>query len=115
MATHDVLTGLPNRAYLHTRLQQSLARASRTGNEVAVAFIDLDSFKSINDSFGHEYGDYLLTQVAEAMQNVVRDSDTVSRLGGDEFVVVIEDYNNGARIGRVIERLFSCVGRYYSM
>jgi len=113
MATHDVLTGLPNRAYLHTRMQQSLARANRTGNEVAVAFIDLDSFKSINDSFGHEYGDYLLTQVAEAMQKMVRDSDTVSRLGGDEFVVVIEDYNNGARIARVIERLFSCVGRYY--
>ena len=115
MATHDVLTGLPNRAYLHTRLQQSLARAVRTRNEVAVAFIDLDSFKSINDSFGHEYGDYLLTQVAEAMQKVVRDSDTVSRLGGDEFVVVIEDYNNGTRIGRVIERLFTCVGRYYSI
>lgn len=115
MATHDVLTGLPNRAYLHTRMQQSLARANRSGDEVAVAFIDLDSFKSINDSFGHEYGDYLLTQVADAMQKVVRDSDTVSRLGGDEFVVVIEDYNNGARIGRVIERLFSCVGRYYSI
>jgi diguanylate cyclase (GGDEF)-like protein len=115
MATHDVLTGLPNRAYLHTRLQQSLARAARTGNELAVAFIDLDSFKSINDSFGHEYGDYLLTQVADAMRKVLRDSDTVSRLGGDEFVVVIEDYNNGARIGRVIERLFSCVGRYYSI
>lgn len=115
MATHDVLTGLPNRAYLHTRMEQTLVRAQRTGNEVAVAFIDLDSFKSINDSFGHEYGDYLLTQVADAMQTVVRGGDTVSRLGGDEFVVVIEDYNNGARIGRVIERLFSCVGRYYSI
>ena len=115
MATHDVLTGLPNRAYLHTRMQQSLARAARTGNEVAVAFIDLDSFKSINDSFGHEYGDYLLTQVAQAMRKVVRDSDTVSRLGGDEFVVVIEDYHNGSRIGRVIERLFECVGKYYSI
>ena len=115
MATHDVLTGLPNRAYLHTRLEQTLSRARRTGNEVAVAFIDLDSFKSINDSFGHEYGDYLLTQIADAMRTVVRGSDTVSRLGGDEFVAVIEDYNNGARIGRVIERLFSCVGRYYSI
>ena len=115
MATHDVLTGLPNRAYLHTRLEQTLSRARRTGNEIAVAFIDLDSFKSINDSFGHEYGDYLLTQIADAMRTVVRGSDTVSRLGGDEFVAVIEDYNNGARIGRVIERLFSCVGRYYSI
>jgi diguanylate cyclase (GGDEF)-like protein len=113
MATHDVLTGLPNRAYLHTRMEQVLARARRHGRQVAVAFIDLDSFKSINDSFGHEYGDFLLSQVADAMRGVLRADDTVARLGGDEFVVVIEDYNDPARIGRVIERLFSCVGRYY--
>ncbi len=115
MATHDVLTGLPNRAYLHTRLEQALYRAQRRNGQVAVAFIDLDSFKSINDSFGHEYGDYLLSQVADAMRAVLRASDTVARLGGDEFVVVIDDYNEPARIGRVIERLFSCVGRYYSI
>ena len=113
MATHDVLTGLPNRAYLHTRMQQSLARAQRRGSKVAVAFIDLDSFKSINDSFGHEYGDFLLAQLAEAMRDVVRASDTVARLGGDEFVVVIEDDEQETRIERVIERLFECVGRYY--
>ena len=115
MATHDVLTGLPNRAYLHTHVEQTLARARRTGSEVAIAFIDLDGFSSINDSFGHEYGDYLLTQVADAMQAVVRASDTVSRLGGDEFVVVIEDYEGSTRVERVIERLFTCVGRYYSI
>ncbi|MCG6968024.1 MAG: EAL domain-containing protein [Chromatiaceae bacterium] len=115
MATHDVLTGLPNRAYLHTRMEQTLAQARRERRNVAVAFIDLDSFKSINDSFGHEYGDYLLCQVADAMTGVLRASDTVSRLGGDEFVVVIEDSGDGARIGRVIERLFSCVGRYYTI
>ncbi len=115
MATHDILTGLPNRAYLHTHVEQTLARARRTGSEVAIAFIDLDGFSSINDSFGHEYGDYLLTQVADAMQAVVRASDTVSRLGGDEFVVVIEDYEGSTRVERVIERLFTCVGRYYSI
>ena len=115
MATHDVLTGLPNRAYLHTRMQQSLARARRSGREVTVAFIDLDSFKSINDSFGHEYGDYLLAQVAEAMKSVLRESDTVSRLGGDEFVVVIEDSDAGPGADTLIERLFSCVGRYYTI
>ncbi len=115
MATHDVLTGLPNRAYLHTRMQQTLARARRAGREVTVAFIDLDSFKSINDSFGHEYGDYLLAQVAEAMKSVVRESDTVSRLGGDEFVVVIEDSDAGPGADTLIDRLFSCVGRYYTI
>jgi diguanylate cyclase (GGDEF)-like protein len=115
MATHDVLTGLPNRAYLLTRMQQTLARAQRTGHEVAIAFIDLDSFKSINDSFGHEYGDFLLAQVADAMSSVVRASDTVSRLGGDEFVVVVEDSDDGPGLSNVIERLFSCVGRYYTI
>ena len=115
MATHDVLTGLPNRAYLHTRMQQSLARAKRAGREVTVAFIDLDSFKSINDTYGHEYGDFLLAQVADAMKSVVRESDTVSRLGGDEFVVVIEDSDAGPGADTLIERLFSCVGRYYSI
>lgn len=115
MATHDALTGLPNRAYLHTRMEETLARARRTRGQVAVAFIDLDSFKSINDSFGHEYGDYLLCQVADAMKGVLRASDTVSRLGGDEFVVVIEDSGSGTRTARVIERLFSCVGRYYTI
>jgi diguanylate cyclase (GGDEF)-like protein len=115
MATHDVLTGLPNRAYLYTRMEQTLAQARRTGRQVAVAFIDLDSFKSINDSFGHEYGDYLLCQVADAMRGVLRASDTVARLGGDEFVVVIEESDGEGRVGRVIQRLFSCVGRYYTI
>ncbi|MCP5430744.1 MAG: EAL domain-containing protein [Chromatiaceae bacterium] len=115
MASHDTLTGLPNRAYLHTRLEQSLARARRGGQELAIAFIDLDAFKSINDSFGHEYGDYLLAQVADAMRSVIRGSDTVSRLGGDEFVVVIEDFDDSRILGTVIERLFTCVGRYYTI
>lgn len=115
MATHDVLTGLPNRAYLHTRMQQSLVRARREGRELTVAFIDLDAFKSINDSFGHEYGDFLLTQVADAMKSVVRESDTVARLGGDEFVVLIEDSDAGPGAGTFIERLFSCAGRYYTI
>ena len=115
MANHDALTGLPNRAYLNTRMREVLARARRRRSQVAVAFIDLDSFKSINDSYGHEYGDDLLCQVAEAMRGVLRADDTVCRLGGDEFVVLIEAPGNGARIGRTIERLFSCVGRYYTI
>lgn len=115
MATHDVLTGLPNRAYLHTRMQQALARARRAGHELTIAFIDLDAFKEINDTFGHEYGDYLLAQVAESMKSIVRESDTVARLGGDEFVVVIEDSDDGPGADTLVERLFSCVGRYYEI
>jgi diguanylate cyclase (GGDEF)-like protein len=115
MATHDALTGLPNRAYLYTRLEQALASAERHDTRVAVAFIDIDNFKSINDTFGHEFGDDLLSQVADAMRGVLRSSDTVARLGGDEFVVVIEDDGESSRIGRVVERLFSCVGRYYEI
>jgi len=115
MANHDTLTGLPNRAYLNTRMQEVLARARRRGSQVAVAFIDLDSFKSINDSYGHEYGDDLLCQLAETMRGVLRADDTVCRLGGDEFVVLIEELGSGARIGRTIQRLFSCVGRYYTI
>ncbi|MCB1801545.1 MAG: EAL domain-containing protein [Gammaproteobacteria bacterium] len=115
MATHDVLTGLPNRAYLHTRMHQALARARRARHELTIAFIDLDAFKEINDSFGHEYGDFLLAQVAESMKSVVRESDIVARLGGDEFVVVIEDSEDGPGADTLVERLFSCVGRYYEI
>jgi diguanylate cyclase (GGDEF)-like protein len=115
MATHDILTGLPNRAQLHTHMEQRLAYARRRQLKLAVAYIDLDAFKAINDSYGHEYGDYLLCQVADALRGVVRTNDLAARLGGDEFVVVIEDSGDGTRIGRVIERLFTCVGRYYTI
>lgn len=115
MATHDVLTGLPNRAQLHTHIEQRLAYARRRKLHLAVAYIDIDAFKSINDSYGHEYGDYLLCQIADALRGVLRTNDLAARLGGDEFVVVIEDSGDGSRVGRVIERLFTCVGRYYTI
>jgi diguanylate cyclase (GGDEF)-like protein len=115
MAMHDVLTGLPNRAGLHDRMQQALARARRHRYQVAIAFIDLDAFKSINDAFGHDYGDELLRQIAAAMQGVVRGSDTVTRLGGDEFVVLLEDCGARGGITSFMERLFACVGRHYDI
>lgn len=90
-AYHDALTGLPNRLLLQDRLILSIRRARRAESQTALLFIDLDNFKSINDSMGHAMGDLLLLEVAERFQSVVRDSDTVARLGGDEFVVLMDE------------------------
>lgn len=85
---HDALTGLPNRELLHDRLEQALSRAQREGRGGLAVFIDLDDFKPINDTFGHEAGDSVLCAVAERLLRAVRETDTVARLGGDEFFVV---------------------------
>lgn len=91
MAHHDPLTGLPNRTLLSDRLTQALARAQRNGTHMGVLYLDLDGFKPINDSLGHEAGDATLIEVTRRLGAVVRDSDTLARLGGDEFMMVMED------------------------
>ena len=90
-ATHDELTGLPNRWLFRLQLDQALARAARACLQVAVVFIDLDHFKNVNDSFGHSAGDSLLVQAGERMQRVLRENDTLARMGGDEFAVLLPD------------------------
>ncbi len=90
-ATHDELTGLPNRWMFKLQLEQAIARSARTGTRTAVIVLDLDHFKTINDSFGHAAGDALLCQAGERMVGVLRGNDVLARLGGDEFAVLLGD------------------------
>ena len=111
-AMHDPLTGLPNRILLENRLRQALRRAKRREGEVAVLFVDLDNFKVVNDSLGHEAGDRLLVAVAKRLRAIVRPEDTVARLGGDEFIFLLEDAGLGEAISvaeRILTRLDSPV------
>ena len=94
MASHDVLTGLANRSLLMDRLDQALALAHRSGHQVAILFIDLDRFKTINDSLGHEAGDHVIIEAGRRLSSMVREGDTVARLGGDEFVVLMPDLDD---------------------
>jgi diguanylate cyclase (GGDEF)-like protein/PAS domain S-box-containing protein len=105
IAHHDALTGLPNRALLHDRLQQALVQAARSRSRLAVMFLDLDRFKGINDTLGHEVGDELLKEVAHRIRTAVRAADTVARLGGDEFVVVLQDVEDANDAARVAEKI----------
>jgi diguanylate cyclase (GGDEF)-like protein/PAS domain S-box-containing protein len=93
-ANYDALTSLPNRRLLIERLERALIRAKRNNNFGALMFLDMDRFKSLNDTLGHEYGDMLLIEVAKRLKSCVRDGDTVARLGGDEFVVVVESISD---------------------
>jgi diguanylate cyclase (GGDEF)-like protein/PAS domain S-box-containing protein len=107
-AFHDNLTGLPNRALFRDRLDQALARAERSDRLLAVLLVDLDGFKQVNDSLGHDAGDQLLEEVGRRFRSVVRASDTVARFGGDEFALLLEDVTEHEAIGltrRLLDRL----------
>lgn len=104
-AFHDALTGLPNRLLFMDRVRHALARASRRGDQVALLFLDLDDFKVVNDSLGHEVGDDLLVKLGERLVERVRPGDTVARLGGDEFTVLLEDLHTSAEATVVAERV----------
>lgn len=108
-ATHDELTGLPNRVLLEDRLQQALYASDRYGTNTAVVFIDLDDFKIVNDSLGHDTGDLLLKEVAARLSAVVRDSDSVGRFGGDEFVAVLSSPRQDERPAEIIRRIMDAL------
>ena len=111
MAHFDALTGLPNRLLLADRLQQGLAQATRRGLTLGVAYLDLDGFKSINDSHGHAVGDQLLISLARHMKQALRDSDTIARISGDEFVAVLPDLDKVSDCTPLLTRLLAAAAQ----
>ncbi len=109
LATHDALTGLPNRTLLKDRLEYEIASVQRHENMFALIFVDLDGFKSVNDTHGHDAGDELLVWVAGLLRECVRSTDTIARIGGDEFVLIITDVESrdaaSFTAGKIIERI----------
>jgi len=110
-ATHDALTGLPNRTMLHNHLQRAIQSTRQKGTLTAVVFVDLDQFKFINDSLGHQVGDELLKTVAQRLVSCVRETDMVARQGGDEFVLVLQNQPDENRITEVLQRILTAVAR----
>jgi diguanylate cyclase (GGDEF)-like protein/PAS domain S-box-containing protein len=108
-AAHDVLTGLPNRRRLVSRIRDAAERARRGGGPMAVLFLDLNGFKPVNDKYGHAVGDELLIRIAGRLAGTVRSTDFVARLGGDEFVVVLEQFGPVDRVTSVIQRILAAV------
>jgi diguanylate cyclase (GGDEF)-like protein len=115
LAHHDPLTRLPNRLLLRDRFEMGIAGAQRKRAHVAMLFLDLDSFKEINDSLGHEVGDQLLVQVARRLQSCVRHSDTVSREGGDEFVVLLTGIDDPAAVSCVARQILGTMERPFEI
>lgn len=103
LAMHDALTGLPNRLLFMQRLEHAIVQSQRHGRQLAVLFIDLDHFKAVNDTLGHEAGDVLLKDVARRLKLIVREGDTVARLGGDEFVMLLEEITTAPEVMRIGE------------
>jgi diguanylate cyclase (GGDEF)-like protein/PAS domain S-box-containing protein len=109
LAHHDPLTGLPNRLLFNDRLDQLLSHAHRSQTRCAILFIDLDGFKSINDTLGHSSGDLLLQNLAARIRKAVRRGDTAARLGGDEFVVVLSEVTRGGDAARIARKLLDLI------
>jgi len=105
--THDILTNLPNRAFFNERIKHALALAKRNSWQVALLFIDLNDFKAINDTFGHNVGDDVLIEFGKRLQTSVRDSDTVVRLGGDEFTCLLENISSKDKLAFLAKKIIA--------
>ncbi|MBI4797875.1 MAG: EAL domain-containing protein, partial [Desulfarculus sp.] len=110
-AYHDALTGLPNRVLFNDRLGQAIAHAEREGSRLAVAFLDLDNFKRVNDSLGHQAGDQLLQETARRLKSCLRETDTVSRLGGDEFTIILPEASRPQATMEVTSRIVGALAQ----
>ena len=115
LATHDALTALPNRALFMDRLDQAVARADRENNLIAVMFVDLDGFKAINDTHGHEVGDQVLKMVATGMRKRLRQSDTVARIGGDEFAIILNNAGKQKEVSNIANQIAQAVSMLQSV
>ncbi|MET0091259.1 MAG: EAL domain-containing protein [Candidatus Thiodiazotropha sp.] len=113
MAHYDALTQLPNRVLLADRMQQSMAQTRRSGQLLAICYLDLDGFKPVNDNYGHEVGDKLLVEVAQRLNSHMRDSDTVARLGGDEFVMLLTNLHSVQECEQALTRLLETMYASY--
>jgi diguanylate cyclase (GGDEF)-like protein len=113
MALHDALTGLPNRRLLMDRLALAIAHARRNTSTMAVMFLDLDGFKQINDTLGHDTGDTLLRLVADRLVAAVREEDTVARMGGDEFVIGLWESGHADGVARLASKVIQAVSQPY--
>ena len=114
-ATHDMLTGLPNRMLFHDRLLTAMQRVPRHGPGFALALLDIDGFKGVNDNHGHPAGDALLRTVAERLTDELRANDTVARLGGDEFALILEDVGDVPSLLRRCEQVCNLLARPYAL
>ena len=110
-ANYDALTGLPNRSLLADRMEQAIAHNKRNKNSIAIAFIDLDGFKEVNDTYGHSIGDDLLCSITEQLKRTMRGCDTLARIGGDEFVMILDELNNPDECNAILTRVLESVSK----
>ena len=115
MAHYDALTQIPNRMLFQETLEHSILRARRNSTLIALLFIDLDQFKHINDSYGHDHGDEILKATAKRLKAILRENDTVARLGGDEFTIILEDIKDPRDISKIANNIIDTIKKNISI